>query len=170
MSVKTYSVDFSQKVPSDIASSILEDILDSENKLNLIEENTKKVKAETKKMMLDIVNEINPHLKALSLEIYPRPHFYNTDSDSGYLHCTVQLSDKRRHGWLGGITIKITNPNQRVVINKKQIHKSDFQPRITVERQMDQYKSGIRYDFTNVADFLKREKENIKEMYLSNQR
>ena len=120
--------------------------------------------------MLDIVNEINPHLEVLDLRIYPKPHFYNTDSDSGHLHCTVSLADSRRHGWGGGITIKITNPNQRTVINKKQLNKADFQPKITVERQMDEYKGITRYWFTNVADFLRIEKESIKEMYLSNRK
>ncbi len=170
MSVKTYSVDFSKKVPSNIASSILADVMELDNELKLVEENTNKVKAETKKMMLDIVKEINPHLEPLDLKIYPSPHFYATDSDNGHLHCTVRFSDKGRGGWLGGIYIRITNPNQKVVINKKKVDKADFQPTIVVERQMERNKRGIAYAFTNVADFLEREKESIKEMYLSNRK
>ncbi len=170
MSVKTYSVDFSKKAPSNIASSILADVMELDNELKLVEENTNKVKAETNKMMLDIVKEINPHLEPLGLKIHPSPHFYTTDSDNGHLHCTVLLSDRCRHGWLGGIKIKITNPNQKVVINNKQVNKADFRPQITVERRMKQYRNGVGYEFTNVADFLEREKESIKEMYLSNRK
>jgi len=167
-SVKTYSVDFTPKVSSDLASLIIEETEKSSDEATTVRENTQKVKDETAKMLKDIASEINPHIEALGLKMCMFKNHHYTDDKGTTMKSPISLADKRRSSKGLGITITITNPNESVVINKTHIDKADFKPNIFVECKMSEYGYIQRYRFTTVKDFLEKERDNIKDMYVSN--
>lgn len=167
MSIKTYTVDFTQNVPSDLASSIIGEITLANNELDIVKNNTTKVQNETLKILRDIVDEINPHLKALDLKINFNPHFWFRD---GEMKCSVILTDPYRAYKGRGIKIQIINPSQEVVINKVTTNKADFDPKVVVIEDMKEFERGRQYYFTTVKSFLEAERVNIKDMYLNKQR
>jgi len=165
--IKTYSVDLSAPTSNDLTDSIIQEVLQADNALTTVKNNTAKVKNETAKILRDIVLEINPKIAPLLLKIHFKPHFWHRD---GQMHCSVLITDAHRGCSLRGINIRVSNPSQEVVVNKVTTEKVDFQPTIVVERNMEPYVRSTVYHYTNVSDLLEREKSNLKDMYIINKR
>lgn len=165
--IKTYTVDLSKPKTSELANSIIAEVMESDNMLKHAQNNLALVKNETLKILKDIVDSINPSLEPLDLKIHLRQHFWHRNNE---MLTKITLTDPHRACYGRGIHIQITNPSVESFINQTQVYLTDFKPKIVVIRNMSEFGHNEIYSYVSAEHFLENERDNIKKMYLVKKR